>query len=73
MLNRKLSYCVLLFILALVVACGGKKEESEESAPAPSASTPAAGGNTYDASKATATVTGKINFEGAKPTPAKLP
>ena len=75
MLMRKVSYCVLLFVLALLVACGGgKKEESEETTPAPSASAPAAGGgNTFDASKATATITGKIIYDGPKPTPAKLP
>src|SRR5437016_1577658 len=74
MLMRKVPYCVLLFVLALLVACGGGKKEEEETTPAPSASAPAAGGgNTFDASKATATITGKIMYDGPKPTPAKLP
>ncbi len=72
---RKLSYCALFVALLFVVACGGgEKAADETAAPAPSASAPAGGGgNAYDSSKATATVSGKIMFDGVKPAPVKLP
>jgi plastocyanin len=73
---RKLSYCALLVAALFFVACGGGKESTtEQPAPSatPSAGAPAAGGNTYDPAKATASVSGKVTFEGTAPTPAKLP
>jgi hypothetical protein len=69
---RKLSYCALSLLLLIVIACGGKKEESTENEPAPGAPAAGGGGNAYDPSKATSTVSGKITFEGAKPTLVKL-
>jgi plastocyanin len=69
---RKLSYCALTVLLLTVIACGGKKEEGTEGGPAPQPGAPAGGGNVYDASKSTASITGKVSFEGAKPNLAKL-
>jgi Carboxypeptidase regulatory-like domain len=69
---KKLSYYVLLFIALTVYACGGG-EEKTSTTPAPSTTAPSGGGNAFDASKATATVTGKVNFQGTPPTMAKLP
>jgi Carboxypeptidase regulatory-like domain len=68
---RKLSYCVFLLLLALAIGCG-KKESTDETATSSAPKAAATGGNAYDASKATATITGKINFDGAKPTLAPL-
>ena len=70
---KKLSYYALLLTIAvLVIACGGgdDKKSSSTGTPAPSA---APSGNAYDASKATATVNGKVSFEGTAPQPTKLP
>ncbi len=71
---RKLSYCALFLVLALVlVACGGKKEEASDDTASTGTAKPAAtAANAFDSSKATATVTGKIMFDGAKPTLAPL-
>lgn len=69
---RKLCYCACLLVLALTIACGGKKEEADETATTSAAKPAAAAANAYDPSKATATVTGKAIFEGAKPTLAPL-
>jgi hypothetical protein len=70
---RKLSYCALLVLIAFAIACGGKKEEAKDETATPSAAKPAAtGGNAYDPSKATATITEKVLFEGAKPSLAPL-
>lgn len=69
---RKVSYCAFLLALVLAIGCGGKKEEADETATG-SASKPAAtAANAFDSSKATATITGKIAFDGAKPTLAPL-
>src|SRR5207237_3078531 len=74
-LMRKLSYCALFFVLVAFLACGGgKKEESDETA-GPTKAAPAkvaGGGNMYDPSKATGSITGKITYDGAKPVLAKL-
>jgi Polysaccharide lyase family 4, domain II len=72
---RKLCYCAMMFALLLALACGGKKEESSDETAAPKAAPTAAapaGGNQYDPSKATASISGKITFEGTKPTLAKI-
>jgi hypothetical protein len=67
---RKLSYCALLLALSLVIACGGGSKEETSSTPSkPAAPT---GGNAYDASKSTGSITGKITFDGAKPNLVKL-
>jgi hypothetical protein len=68
---RKLAYCALLLALTFVIACGGgSKEQTTTTTPAPTAA-PAAS-NAYDPSKATASVSGSITFEGAKPNLVKL-
>src|SRR5215510_14454934 len=61
--RRVFFFCALLLVAALVAACGGGG--TNETPPPPGGGTP--GGNTYDMSKATATVTGKIAFEGTPP------
>ena len=70
---KKLSYSALLLIAITVFACGGGEQKSTPapSTPAPSAAAPS--GNAFDASKATATVSGKVTFDGTKPAMAKLP
>jgi hypothetical protein len=65
---RKLSYCALLLAIVLVVACGGSKEETST----PSKPAAPTGGNAYDASKATGSITGKLTFDGAKPNLVKI-
>jgi hypothetical protein len=61
-----LAACLLL---VMVVACAKKQEE--ETAPAGTA--PAAGGGTaFDPATGTATVTGKVAFEGAVPAAAQI-
>jgi len=71
MVMRKLLYSALLLLLVVSFGCGGGKEE--EKAPAqPSATAPSAGTNMYDSAKSTASVGGKVTFEGAAPTMAKL-
>src|SRR5262249_401902 len=52
-----------------------KEESSDETASpkaAPTAAAPAGGGNSYDPAKSTASISGKISFEGNKPTLAKI-
>jgi hypothetical protein len=68
---RRLSYFALAIGLLFVIACGGGKEESTTTAPA-AGPKPAASANAYDPAKATASVTGKITFEGDKPNLVKL-
>lgn len=52
----------------LLVSCGSKEEAKKEEAPAPAAAAPAAAVDDANA----ATVTGKVNFSGAKPTPRTI-
>src|SRR5262245_39278725 len=54
-------------VLALAAACGGRKEE-EAAAPA----APAGGGTPFDPATGTATVSGKIAFEGGAPEAAQI-
>lgn len=71
---KKLSYYALFFALAVVVACGGKEETSAPAPPAaPKAPTAAATSNAFDASKATATISGAAMLEGTAAEGAKLP
>ncbi len=68
---KKLSYYALLLIAITIFACGGGEDKSAPATPAPSAAAPS--GNTFDSSKATATLNGKVTFDGTKPQLAKLP
>jgi predicted small lipoprotein YifL len=64
--KRVFVFCALLSVAALVAACGGGG--TTEVPPADKA----ASANTFDMSKATATVTGKIAFEGTPPPNDKI-
>ena len=68
---RKIWYCALAVCLLYVIACGGGKEEGTATPP-PAAKPAAPAANAYDPAKATASVSGKITFEGAKPNLVKL-
>src|SRR5881394_2123938 len=61
--KRTLFFCVLLLAASLLAACGGGG--SSDVPPPPSGG--AAGGSAFDMSKANATVSGKISFEGTPP------
>ena len=63
--KRAFLGCALLLVLSLVTACGGKSDETAIP-PAPGGGA-AATGPTFDMSKANATVSGKISFEGTPP------
>jgi len=71
---KKVSYYALLIGALTIFACGGGEEKPSSSGttPAPAPAAPS-GGNAYDASKATATINGKITFDGTAPAQAKLP
>jgi hypothetical protein len=62
--KRTLFLCAPLLVAALVAGCGGGS--SSDVPPAPSGGGSAAG-PTFDMSKASATVSGKISFEGTPP------
>src|SRR5215831_18597165 len=68
--KRVFFLCALLSVAVLVAACGGGG--SNETAPPPPPGGGATGGNTFDMSKANATVTGKISFEGTPPPNDKI-
>src|SRR4029078_5662072 len=70
---KKLSYYALGLIVLTIIACGGGEEKSTTSRSAPAPPAAPSGGNAFDASRATATVTGKVTLDGTAPTPAKLP
>jgi hypothetical protein len=57
-------FCALFLVASLVAACGDK---TTDGGLPPEPGGKAAGGPTFDMSKATATVTGKISFEGTPP------
>ena len=67
--KRTLFLCASFLVAALVAGCGGGG--SNEIPPAP-AGGGAAAGPTFDMSKATATVSGKIAFEGTPPPNDKI-
>ena len=69
MQKRTLFLCASFLVAALVAGCGGGG--SNEIPPAP-AGGGAAAGPTFDMSKATATVSGKIAFEGTPPPNDKI-
>jgi len=73
MQKRTLFLCASFLVVALVAGCGGSKEGSDvPPAPGGTGNGPAAGGPTFDMSKATATVSGKIAFDGMPPANDKI-
>jgi hypothetical protein len=66
--KRTLLFCASLLVLTLAARCGGGESDIP---PAPTSGGGASAG-TYDMSKATATVTGKIAFEGTPPPNDKI-
>jgi hypothetical protein len=69
MQKRTLFLCASFLVVALVAGCGGGGGETNPPPPGPGGP---AGGNTFDMSKATATVSGKISFEGTLPPNDKI-
>src|SRR5215831_15075250 len=67
-----LLFCASLLVVALVAGCGGGGGETNAPPPPPGGNAPAGGGATFDMSKATGTVTGKISFEGTPPPNDKI-
>ncbi len=68
--KRVLFFCALLSVAVLAAACGGGGSNETAVPPPPGGGT--AGGPTFDMSKANATVTGKISFEGTPPPNDKI-
>jgi len=68
--KRSLMVCASLLVLALVAGCGGGSNETNLPPP-PGVGAPG-GAPTFDMSKANATVTGKISFEGTPPPNDKI-
>jgi hypothetical protein len=67
--KRLVFVCSSILVVALAAACGG----GNDTATLPPAPGGAPGGAaTFDMSKATATVSGKIAFEGTPPTPQRI-
>jgi len=68
-----LLLCTSLVAVALVAGCGGGGGETNAPPPpAAGGNAAAGGGSTFDMSKATATVSGKISFDGAPPANDKI-
>lgn len=67
--HRTFMICALLLAASLVAACNGGGGNDIELPPETGSS---AGGPTFDMSKATATVSGKISFEGTPPPNEKV-
>jgi hypothetical protein len=63
--KRVLFVCTSLLVLALATGCGGS--DSSSVPPPPEGGAPGAAGGGFDMSKASATVKGKISFEGTPP------
>ncbi len=68
--KRLIFLCASLLVVALVAGCGGGDETT--SAPPPPPGGGATGGGGFDMSKANATVSGKISFEGTPPPNDKI-
>src|SRR5262249_55957165 len=64
--KRAFLFCALLLAASLLAACGGGGSSDTSIPPAPGGGA-ATSGPTFDMSKATATVAGKISFEGTPP------
>ena len=71
MYKRLPLICASLLVVALVAGCGGGGGETN-APPPPAGGGGPAGGNAFDMSKATATVSGKISFEGTPPPNDKI-
>ena len=69
--KRTLLLCASLLVAALVAGCGGGESERRTSC-CSRWWRAAASGNSFDMSKATATVSGKISFEGMPPANDKI-
>src|SRR5205085_8004017 len=70
--KRLLLLCASLLVVALVAGCGGGGGETNAPPPPAAGGGAAAGGGGFDMSKATATVSGKIAFDGAPPPNDKI-
>jgi hypothetical protein len=68
--KRTLFLCASLLVVALVAGCGGGGSTEPGGTPPPPGGAPAGGG--FDISKANATVSGKISFEGTPPPNDKI-
>src|SRR5438552_666974 len=66
-----LFFCASLLVVALVAGCGGGGGETNAPPPPAGGGAPA-GGAAFDMSKANASVTGKISFEGTPPPNDKI-
>jgi hypothetical protein len=71
MQKRTIFFCASLLVVALVAGCKGK-DTGEPGEPTGADGGSAAGGPTFDMSKATATVSGKIAFMGTPPPNDKI-
>jgi len=65
-----LFFCASVLVLTLVAGCGGGGGETN--APPPTTGNAPGGGATFDMSKATGTVSGKISFDGTPPPNDKI-
>src|SRR5215469_4462376 len=72
MQKRTLFLCASFLVAALAAGCGGGGSNEPNLPPAPGGTTPGASGGGFDMSKATATVSGKISFEGTPPPNDKI-
>lgn len=69
--KRWVFLCATLVVLALAAGCGGG-DTTRDIPPPPEGGAAAGGGGGFDMSKATATVSGKISFEGTPPPNDKI-
>ncbi|HLH32103.1 MAG TPA: carboxypeptidase regulatory-like domain-containing protein [Terriglobia bacterium] len=72
MQKRTLFLCASFLVVALVAGCGGGGSTESPIPPAAGGGAPAGGGAAFDMSKATATVSGKISFDGMPPANDKV-
>ena len=70
-MHKRIVFVCALAMALLLANCGGGEQQTNLP-PAPAAGGGAAGGGTFDQSKATASVAGKIMFEGTAPANQKI-